>query len=151
MWFSSSGGCLKWHIKNKTVTPFLKAQTHFMAHDLLFMTSIASEISLLLTIFFSQSSHKFFGSNNTCFLFLWRNIVEKIWKTSQQVFFSLTQWFVGQNFLAEWSTEIQSLQHWVTITCVSKLNYKKENVFNNLNFVCSLSEFIIIIRRGKLN
>lgn len=79
------------------------------------------------TIFLPQTRDELFRWDDADFFLLCSNAVEEICQAGKQALFASWLYFVGQHFFSERPTEIQSLQYWVTVTCVAKLQRKNKN------------------------
>lgn len=79
-----------------------------------------------LTILLPQTWDELLGGDHAHLLLLRGDAVEEVGQTGEKVLLFLLLDFIRQHILPERPAEIQSLQHWVTVTCVPKLEKKTQ-------------------------
>lgn len=75
-----------------------------------------------LTIFLPQPGDELLWWNDSHFLLLSCNAVEKVSQACEQALFPSRLDLIGQHFLPEGPAKVQCLQHWVTVAGVAKLS-----------------------------
>lgn len=86
-----------------------------------------------LTVLLPQARDKLLGRDDAHFLLLRGDGVEEVGQACEEVLLLLLLRFVGQHVLPERSTEVERLEHRVTVTRVSKLREEDDKMFQSFS------------------